>query len=255
MLCGILFRVYEFKAWFALSNYEIDAQSQELEQRLWEIFPQRDVDFWPYLLKDSEALRDFLERDMPVSVNTQMLKLGKFKTEIKWLEPWVKVHWREKFWYISRDGKMWALDDEINRNFHGNDPKIIWRIPKDLPNPDFRLDYTGAGVSSDDTMPLFGVFKTPLPTNMMENFLNYFRDYSWFEFVSEVTWERRAGSDLFVLNLERNSQKFKVFIQRDKYSEQDLGLLIEDVFEELAREGGNHIIDATYEGKIVIKAL
>ncbi len=241
--------MYEFKSWFALSNYEIDTQSKELEQRLWEIFPQRDVAFWPYLLKDSEALRDFLERDMPVSVNTQMLKLGKFKTEIKWLEPWVKVQWREKLWYISRDGKMWALDDEINRNFRGNDPKIIWRIPKDLP------DSTSEGVSSDDAVPLFGVFKTPLSTQTMENFMNYFHDYSWFEFVSEVTWERRAGSDLFVLKLERNSQKFEVFIQRDKYSDQDLGSLIEDVFEELAHEGGNHIIDATYEGKIVIKAL
>ena len=242
IFCGILLRVYECKAWFALSGYEISAQSKALEQRLWEVFPQRDLKFWPYLLEDSKNLREFLERDMPVTVETKMLKFGKFKTEIKWIEPWLKVYWRERVWYISKEKKMWALDDEINRNFKGTDPPIVWKIPKDLP---------GVG----ENMPLFGVFDSPLPTETIENFLNKFSECNWFQFVSEISWQRRAGSDLFVLDISKNNQRFELLIQNDKYAQQDLGLLIEDVFEELAKEGGNHIIDATYQGKIVLRHL
>ena len=245
ILCGIIFRVYETKVWFALSDYEIVAQSQQLEQRLWDIIPKRDLGFWPYLLKDSDGFREFLERDMPVTVETTMTKFGKFKTEIKWLEPSFKVLWHDKLWYISQEGKMWALDDEINRNFHGKDPKIIWKI-KESQN---------ANVKSDDLIPLFGVFKTPLSTQKMENFMKDFDNHDWFEFVSEVTWERRAGSDLFTLNLAKNNQNFRIILQPDKYPEQDLGALIDKIFEMFAQESGNLTIDATYEKKILLQGL
>ncbi|MBQ9403895.1 MAG: hypothetical protein IJU15_02835, partial [Synergistaceae bacterium] len=67
-IAGCVYRIAEYKSWFALRYYRIEAQSQALEQRLWDIFPQRCLAFWPYLLKDSRGMGEFLERDMPVTV-------------------------------------------------------------------------------------------------------------------------------------------------------------------------------------------
>ena len=100
----------EYKYWFTMKDYRVEAQSQVLEQRFWEIFPIRCLTFWPYFLKDGKTVGEFLERDMPVTVETKMEGLGTFRTKIQWLSAWVKIDWQGKIWCISRDGRMWSFD-------------------------------------------------------------------------------------------------------------------------------------------------
>ncbi|MBQ3626848.1 MAG: hypothetical protein II948_08925, partial [Synergistaceae bacterium] len=61
--------------------------------------------------------------------------------------------------------------------------------------------------------------------------------------------------DLFKIRLALNNQVFEILIQGDKYAGQDLGAAVNDILKKLALEGGNHVIDATYEGKILLRAL
>ena len=61
--------------------------------------------------------------------------------------------------------------------------------------------------------------------------------------------------NLFIIKLKNKTQKFELYLQPDKYPGQDVGQSIEDIFSKLMREGGNHIIDATYEGKISLRSL
>ena len=61
--------------------------------------------------------------------------------------------------------------------------------------------------------------------------------------------------DLFILRLAHRTQKFEVYLQREKYAGQDVGAAIDKLFEDLINEGGNHVIDATYEGKILLRKL
>ena len=229
--------VRDYKYWFTLSGYKIEAQSQILERRLWEIFPKRCLTFWPYMLKDSGGIKDFLELDMPVSVDTRMNGLGSFTTRIDWLKAWVKVEWRGHIWCISRDGRMWLFqrgrqnDDEAGR--------LVWKIPDD----------------AGEQEPVSGVFRPPISTEAIASFLDEFGKCSWFEAADDITLERRAGMDLFVLRLSRGGQKFELYLQRGKYSGHDVGAEIEELLSRLVSEGGNHIIDATYEGKIVLRNL
>ena len=242
MLIGCMTRIQEYRFWFSLKNYRVEAKSQVLEQRLWEIFPQRCLTFWPYLIKDSKGMKDFLERDMPVIVDTKMESLGHFKTTITWRKAWVKVDWRGKIWCISRDGKMWLY--EPGRPSEAEAGNLVWKVPND-------------GGADEVTVqpPTFGVFASPISTEVIDAFLEEFRECKWFEAAREITWERRAGMDLFVLDLEHESQKFRLYLQRDKYAEQYIGQAIDKVFSDLINEGGNHVIDATYEGKILLRNL
>ena len=129
MLLGSFTRIYEYKYWFTLKDYRIIAQSQALERRLWEVFPKRCLTFWPYLIKDSKGMKDFLERDMPVTVDTQMEGWGHFTTRIDWLKTWVKVDWRGHIWCISRDGKMWLY--EQGSPSEAETGKLIWKLPEE----------------------------------------------------------------------------------------------------------------------------
>ena len=67
----------DYKYWFTLSDYRVESQSPILERRLWEVFPKRCLTFWPYMLKDADGMKEFLERDMPVTVDTHMSGLGR----------------------------------------------------------------------------------------------------------------------------------------------------------------------------------
>lgn len=240
MLAGSMTYIMQYRSWFALHGYRIEAQSQALEERLWEVFPKRCLKFWPYMLKDSKGLKEFLERDMPVIVNTKMGRLGKFTTTLEWLKAWVKVEWRGKIWCISRDGRMWQHEEgKYNDESAG---RLIWKIPEQEDTESIQT-------------PMFGVFSSPLSTEVIASFLDEFRGCKWFDAATEITWERRAGMDLFILELAQGRQKFELLLQREKYSGQDIGTTLDELFSRLIKEGGNHIIDATYEGKILLRKL
>ena len=242
LLMGCLTRVYEYRYWFTLNDYRIEAQSQDLERRLWEVFPKRCLTFWPYLIRDSKGMKEFLERDMPVVVDTKMESLGHFRTKIDWLKAWIKVDWRGKIWCISRDGKMWLY--EPGRPAEAESGSLVWKVPDD-----------GGNYGVDVQAPMFGVFASPISTAVIDSFLEEFRVCKWFEAAQEISWERRAGMDMFFLKLEHNRQRFELYLQREKYTGQDIGGAIDVIFSRLINEGGNHIIDATYEGKIMLRNL
>ncbi len=235
--------IRDYKCWFPLSGYKVVAQSQELERRLWEVFPQRCLSFWPYLLKDSDGMKEYLERDMPVIVDTHMDGIGNFTTKIDWLAAWVKIRWRGQIWCISHNGRMWLSG--IGRPNEESAGRLVWKIPDEGNSQE--------GISLQ--APMSGVFRSPISTEVIASFLEDFRGCKWFDDANEITWERRAGMDLFTLNITHGRQKFTLYLQREKYSGQDIGAEIDELYTRLIDEGGNHIIDATYEGKINLRKL
>ena len=180
---------------------------------------------------------------MPVEIDTHMSGLGTFTTKIEWLRAWVKVDWRGKIWCISRDGRMWLFqrgrqnDDEAGR--------LVWKVP----------DEGNIIEGIKFQTPTTGVFRSPISTEVIASFLDEFHVCKWFEAADDITWERRAGMDLFFLRLSHKSQKFELYLQPEKYLGHDVGAEIDELFLRLISEGGNYIIDATYEGKIILRGL
>lgn len=245
VLIGCMTRIYEYRFWFTLKDYKVEAKSQALEKRLWEVFPQRCLTFWPYLIKDAKGMKDFLERDMPVIVDTKMESLGSFRTRIDWRKAWVKVNWRGKIWCISRDGRMWLYEPgKFSSEPEAETGNLVWKVPEDGGTGEFTVQ-----------PPMFGVFASPISTAVIDSFLEEFRGCKWFKAAQEITWERRAGTDLFILKLAHGAQRFELYLQREKYAGQDMGAALDELFTRLINEGGNHVIDATYEGKILLRKL
>lgn len=235
LIAGCIFYVRDYRYWFALNDYHVKAQSQVQEQRLWEIFPKRCLTFWPYLYWDSEGIKEYLERDMPVRVETKS-SWGKFETIIEWLNVWVKVQWRGKLWCISKEGLMW--ENSPGRQNDEGAAHLVWRINE---------------LEEGEPPQMYGVFKTPLSTEVITSFVDEFRSFKWFEAAGEITWERQAGMNLFVLQLVNGMQRIELRLQPEKYRGQDIGRTIEELFTRLTNEGGNQIIDATYKEKIIVR--
>ena len=225
----------------SLKEYCVDAQDPVLEERLWSVFPTRGIYFWPYLLMDAEGLEQFLERDMPVSVSTTMTGIGRFTTTIKWLTPWLKVQWYGQLWCVSKEGRMWNVAEM----------KAYEKETEGLEGPVWHMKQ----LREDLPAPPAGVCAFPISADAVSAFLNEYQSCSWFKTVQDIVWDRRAGADLFRLKLKREKQSFEVLIQNEKYEGQDLGAVLEDIFSKLWKEGGDHLIDATYEGKILLRGL
>ena len=240
MFLGGVWRLYEYNEWMSLNGCCIEADNQALEKRFWKILPTRSVRFWPFFLRDAKGVGEFLERALPVAVSTHMEGFGRFIITMKWLEPWLKVRWRGRLWCISREGRMWDASDS------GESPGSL-----EAEGPVWYL----ASLSEDIRPMSSGVFSSPVSIDAVAAFLREYQDYPWFGSVREIVLDRRAGAELYRLTLARGKQKIELLIQRSKYGGQELGAMLEDILEKLAKEAGNHRIDATYEGKILLRNL
>lgn len=245
VLLGGLWSLFEYNAWFSFGNYSLKAPDPALERAFWELLPSRVLRFWPFFVRDSRNVGGFLEKKLPVAVRTEMRGLGSFSTRIDLLSPWLVAEWRGQLWVVSREGRMWNTADSSMRLSGMEIPeRPLWRIPT-LPE-----------TLSRDVLPLpRGVFPSFLPTGTVEEFLARLGLCSWFRDVQDIELNRRAGSTLFKLGLVRGKQKFTVLIQRNGYGWQELGLALEQIVDRLSTEGGDHLIDATYENKIVVRNL
>ena len=248
-ILGGAWRICEYKAWLSLSDYKVDAQGPAQEKRLWDVFSARSFYFWPWLcFKDANNIKSFLERDMPVSVQMQRLGWGKYRTVMRWLTPWIKVAWKGRVWCISKEGRMWDISEMPIYASQVKGP--VWVLDN------YNKNNNKAEAEVDDNFEVpTGVFKSPIETYKIDKFLNEYQAYDWFSLVDRVIMSRRAGMDLFKIRLALNNQVFEILIQGDKYAGQDLGAAVNDILKKLALEGGNHVIDATYEGKILLRAL
>jgi hypothetical protein len=242
ILLGGLWRLNERYLWMSFRGLSIDVGDPALEKRFWDVFPSRSLRFWPFFAQQSKDIETFLERTLPVLVSIRMTGFGSFAVSMKLLSPRVIVEWRGEVWCISSEGRMWNAGD-----------RSLWfpglRIPQ---KPLWRLASLSESVKEDFHAP-GGVFPSLVSIDFVEDFLSDFGGEAWFRDVQEVSLERRAGADLFRLRIVRGRQEFTLLIQRDKYEGRDLHETLNRVLEILSKEGGSHLIDATYKNKIVVK--
>ena len=227
-----------------MREMSVNAANPILEERYWDVFPSQCLRFWPLFIRKSQDVAAFLERTNPVIVKTRMTGMGSFEADIKLLSPHIVAEWKGEVWCISKEGRMWNLA-EGSFGFRELEipQKPLWRV------------LTSLIVGEDEQLLPRGVFPSVFSTDAIDDFLKAFGNASWFDGVEEVALDRRAGADLFQLRYVQEGQDFTILIQKDKYGWEELSLALEHILDHLGREDGNRLIDATYEGKIVVKDL
>ena len=249
MLCsmalGGLWRLQERYALTAMGGYNLKIDNPALERRFWDVFPSDALRFWPLYVCKSRDMGNFLEKTLPVRVDTRMTGVGTFATHITALSPWVIVEWKGQKWCVSREGRMWNLVDSGAQVNNLKIPqKPLWRV---VSSPDM------IGV---DERPLpSGVFPVLFPVAAMEEFLLGFSNSPWFNNVEEIVLGRRENANLFTIRFLSGGQEFLILLQKGKYEELEFNFALENILDRLRKEGGNHVIDATYKNRIVVRTL
>jgi hypothetical protein len=245
MLLGGIWRLNDYYVWLSIRDYRIEVSDPALEKRLWDIFPSESLRFWPLFLRKIRDTEAYLERTLPVFVHTRITGMGTFVTDIKLLSPWVVVEWRGQLWCISREGRMWNVTDgSLGIESLKIPQRPLWRVPS-----------LAAELSGDSYSLPKGVFPSLFSMEAIGNFLEGLGDAPWFGNIEEIVLDRRAGVDFFKLRYIREKQEFAILIQKDKYGWRELNIALEHVVDRLREEGGNHVIDATYQDKIVVRNL
>ncbi|MDR1048295.1 MAG: hypothetical protein LBL51_00950 [Synergistaceae bacterium] len=243
LLLGGLWRFNERYLWMSFRGFRIEVSDPALERRFWDVFPSRCLRFWPLFVRQSREIGAFLERTLPVLVDTRMTGLGEFSTEIRLLTPWLLVEWRGARWCVSREGRMWNTADESARVPGLELPrKPVWK-------------FSSSSEALERTPWPGGDFPSIFSMGPVEDFLSRFGREPWFRDVQEVTVGRRAGDELFRLRFVRGRQEFVILIQHEKYEARELEVTLARILAALLEEGGSHLIDATYRNKIVVSAL
>ena len=227
-----------------MREMSVNASFPALEERYWDVFPSQSLRFWPLFIRKSRDLEVFLEKTTPVIVNTRMTGIGSFVADIELLSPHIVIEWKEEMWCISKEGRMWNLAEG---SFGFRELKIPVK-------PIWRMQVPPIIGESEHVLPS-GVFPSIFSTEVIDDFLKGLKNASWFDGVEEIALGRRAGGDLFELRYVRGDKNFTILIQRSKHEWKELGLALEHILDRLRLEDGNHLIDATYKDKIVVRNL
>jgi hypothetical protein len=244
MLLGSVWRLNEYYMWMSLGEYSVVTADPFLEKRFWSVFPEECLRFWPLLPGKLEKVASFFEKALPVTVRTRMTGLGRFSTSMDLLSPWLSIEWDDQIWCVSREGRMWNTSDEDMKLTGLKIPqKPLWRV-------------ASSDVSEAARAPLpRGVFPSFFPLETIRGFLEGFEKASWFANVEEIVLEHRGGAVLFRVRYVREKRRFTILIQADRSGWQELNRALEHILERLLQEGGNHLIDATYRDRIVVRSL
>ena len=136
------------------------------------IIPMWQERFWPSLWYEREKYQKLVEKFYPVKAELKITGWGKFCLNASPLEPEYKVYWGEKFWYLSRDGKMWlsSLAENSVLNSHKSDERPLLSWASDRATPIDMSDKSKSGGN---------IFASQVPLTLID---------SWYEAVGRLGW-------------------------------------------------------------------
>jgi hypothetical protein len=108
--CGILYFAEMRYDFFRLREVEITPGNVIPEEIIWQAFPRKTVDFWPYLIFNGDVFTKRVTDFYPVSMKLSFAGWGKYKLTVEPLDVFLSVSWNSKFWLLSSDGVMWQAN-------------------------------------------------------------------------------------------------------------------------------------------------
>jgi hypothetical protein len=219
----------------SLKGYVLETPSVDIEKRFWELLPAECIRYWPVFVYKFSQIRDLMEKTTPVQVSTEIKGVGLFHTRISYLEPWLMVKWRERVWYLSKEGYMWA--PELYDFDVPSSP--TWEIKESLSR------------YSDVSMPE-GVFPAVFSVEELKRFDGIFCGQSWYTNVNNIGFDRRAGEFLLEISLDLGGKKVVLIINGEENKLYEIDNFLKQVLSQISLDDRNIYIDMSYLDKIVV---
>ncbi|MCL2147392.1 MAG: hypothetical protein FWH52_06255 [Synergistaceae bacterium] len=234
-LAGSAYFIFENFGLFSLKGYVLETPSADIEKHFWELLPAECIRYWPVFVYKSSQIRELMEKTTPVLVSTEAKGVGLFHTRITYLEPWLMVEWRQKDWYLSQEGYMWAPE-----LYDFGIPKSpTWEINESLSR------YSGAGTPD-------GVFPAVFSIEELKRFDSIFSAQSWYTNVMHIGFDRRAGEYLLKISLDISGGKVVLIINGEEDKLYEIDNFLKQVLAQIILDEKEIYIDMSYSDKIVV---
>ncbi|MBL3538908.1 hypothetical protein [Aminivibrio sp.] len=243
MLFGAAISYEEYSQFLSLDSISVQTGAPEAESLFWKNLGPAELRYWPIFFFKSADLKKKMESEAPLVFSLRRENVSDFFVELEPLQPWLRLRWKEKDFFLSRDGRIWESDHPLNSKFPGiRSPSIPpFLLSEALPSP---AVVPGEGIV---------VTSTVLPVSLFAEWVSGLETSGWMSHTREVEISRREGNYLLRLNLNNRDRTVRILIRGDQARWKEISSAVSQILHQLQFSGGDLIIDTTYTDRIIVR--
>jgi hypothetical protein len=243
LFLGAAFSYEGYTQFLSFAGVTVESVDSEAERLFWKHIGSAELRYWPVFLFKSADLKKNIETESPLSFSFRRENLADFYIRLESLQPWIVLRWKEKNFYLNRDGRIWDADHPLNSKLSGISPPSTppFLLSDALPSP--------AGIQGEKIV----VTNSVLPVAFFSEWVSGLETSGWMPHTQEVEISRREGSYLLRLNLKIRNRTARILIRGDQARWKEISSAVSQILHQLQFSGGDLIIDTTYTDRIIVR--
>lgn len=233
-----------FYQFLSLDRLNVRTDDPFLEALFWANIDPPSLRFWPRFLLLRRDLEERFGKQCPASLSIENKGFGSIDAVLSPLSPWVAIRWRDREYYLTKEGYVWESGLPVNMRVAGirrpEGPPLIFG--EDFPSP------SGEGSQEGQI-----IFRTVLPMDVLVSWMEGLAASGWHRIAREIRVSRREGRFLLELKMDIQGRRFSVLLHGDPPRWSELASAVSQILRQLQYSGEPFIIDTTYSDRIVVR--
>lgn len=244
LLAGVFGAAESRYAIMRIYNISIEPQKMLPENVLWGTLKPIEEKIWPLYWVRRKKHEDLINDYYPITLTISLSGWGKFKAECVPLKPKFKMYWGGKYWYVSKNRKVWLTTLKENKQIIISDidrnPILFWSSSRKLP--------------VDLSNKKGNIMDTNLPIERIEEWYDNIRDSDWINSVKYIQAEVRGDAPVVeVFFNELENKGVSILFSDDPADWHEPSLAVKKIYPDILAISKDIFIDTTYKGKILVK--
>ena len=235
----------EFTQFLSLGSLTIRTEAPAAELLLWKSLAPEELRYWPIFLYRSGRLQEKIESELPVLFMLSRDGASKFFITLEPLRPYFVVRWKERSFYLTREGRIWDTAHPANG--------MLFPVPDLSKSPPFVLADMlppPAETSGDGSMVTESLF----PAGLFAEWLDGLESNGWLGQTRQIAVSKREGKYLLRLNMNIAKKAVSVLLWGERSRWREISSAVSQILNQLQLSGGDIIIDATYSDRVIVRS-
>lgn len=240
--------LYAAESRFAILRlYEIKTEPAYIipNDIVWGTVSSKQEKCWPVLWLHRKSYCRLIEKYYPVNAALTLSGWGRLTLRLETLEPAFMMHWGDRYWYVSEDGRAWQTSFEENNLVSigraVSQPALSWSSDRATP-----LDVSSESVN---------IYQSSLPVAKITKWYENVDALGWKNDVKFIQAGMKEGQMIVRLIFADASgaDGVNIIFADDPSLWQEAGLAVKKIYPDLNKISSKIFIDTTYKGKILVK--
>lgn len=243
LLLGATISYEGYIQFLSLDSISVQTGDPEAEAFFWKNLGPAELRYWPVFFFRSADLKKKIESEAPLAFSLRRENVSDFFIELEPLHPWLTLRWKEKDFFLTRDGRIWETGHPLNQKLSGIRPPSMppFLLSETLPSP--------AGISGEGIVVTSAVF----PVAFFAEWVSGLETSGWMPHTRKVEISRREGNYLLRLHLNIGNRTVRILIRGNQARWKEISSAVSQILHQLQFFGEDLIIDTTYTDRIIVR--